>query len=133
MEGNTCSSYVRTWVDGQKLCKNCGFAETSHTSHVVDNYYHSSLTPTAKKIKEAQEAEIRKMEAISRDNVINHVIDRNPYWKVGMIVDGRDGNSAFECEILQVNIDDESCDVKWACDGSITKRLPYCALSDREV
>lgn len=131
MEDSSCSSYARTWVDGQKMCKHCGLAETSHVAQVVEAYYKSSLTPTVKKITEMQEAEAKKVEAALQNSYIKHVIDTNPHWKIGMIVDGRDGNSSFECAILQVNIDDESCDVEWKCDGSITKRLPYCALSDR--
>jgi hypothetical protein len=52
----------------------------------------------------------------------------DPVWKVGMVVEGRDGNSLFDCEILQVNHEDESCNVRWLCDSTVTNRLPYCAL-----
>lgn len=133
METTSCEDYIRTWIDGQKLCKNCGLAESAHAAHAVEKYYNSSVTPAAKKIAVLQEAEAKKAEAALQASYVEHVIDSNPPWKVGMIVDGRDGNSTFECEIMQVNIEDESCDVKWKCDGSITKRLPYCALFGRVV
>jgi len=115
------------------MCKYCGLAETAHAAHVVDVYYSSSLTPAAKRIAELQVEEAKKAEAALRASYVEHIIDPNPPWKVGMVVDGRDGNSSFECEIIRVNIDDESCDVEWKCDGTITKRLPYCALSFRNI
>lgn len=132
MEAKSCTNYTRTWVDGRKVCKLCGQDEYSHESNVVASYYQSSTNPVAQRITNIQEAEQAKAQAALEAAVAQHEIDLNPYWKAGMIVDGRDGNSSFVCEILQVNIGDETCDVKWACDGSITKRLPYCALSIRD-
>ena len=131
MAAKTCPVYTRTWSEGKKVCKFCGHEEFSHDPQVVASYYQSSSNAVTRRITDIQEAERAKAEAILLEIERQHEIDLNPYWKAGMIVDGRDGNSSFECEILQVNIEDESCDVKWACDGSITKRLPYCALTVR--
>jgi len=132
MDAPSCENYVRTWVEGRKVCKSCGRDESAHQPTVVASYYESTSNSVSKRINEIQEAERLKAQAALLAAASQHVIDQNPYWKAGMVVDGRDGNSSFVCEILQVNIDDETCDVKWAMDGTITKRLPYCALSIRD-
>ena len=128
MEGQACVDYSRTWSEGYKVCKNCGLGESSHCEESVASFYSSSSNPVAHKITLMQEAERWRVEATTHLNVEVHQVDQKPLWQVGMLVDGRDGNSLFECEILSVNIEDESCDVKWMCDGNVTKRLPYCAL-----
>lgn len=123
----TCTVYVRTWRDGQKYCKNCGQEESLHEAASVASYYDRSAAATAALPWQKHEATAPSSSVVVVDAAPKDV-NLDPVWKVGMVVEGRDGNSMFDCEILQVNHADESCDVKWLCDSTVTNRLPYCAL-----
>lgn len=145
MAAAVCVSYIPTWWDNIKYCRNCNVEESSHTLEPVTKYYAAQkrsyklpnpATPSADSSSsigfsshvDSLSNAVTTVPGIHIADPLPAIVNWNPVWKVGMVVEGRDGNSLFDCEIVNVNYEDESCNVRWLCDSTVTNRLPYCAL-----
>ena len=134
---NCCQNYSKTWKDGVKFCSICNEPEVIHDEKVVQRFY-SSMKPNPAALRILQQQQRLQQELLQQttDEVIleqqvMRVDLRNQMLstlKVGMVVDARDGNSLFTAKIISIDIEDETCCIRWLCDDTVTDRQPLCSI-----